>query len=448
MLIAFASIAVISILLNLFLDNQFKAYIIKNQENNNREILRLIQEQYNQEEQWDTEMLENIGVYAMQQGLIIKITNSMGQVIWDATEHNNGMCQAIIANMAFNMMSRYPNWKGGYEELEYTLYNELSPIGSLSIGYYGPFYYNDGDLAFSNTMNKMLLLAAAVSLFFSVVLGMYISRRISNPISKAIETAKMIGKGYFETRISESFKIKELHQLTSTINHLADTLQTQEELRKRLVTDVAHELRTPLTTLQGHMEAMIDGIWKPEKYRLESCHSEIIRISKLVRDIEKLSKLEKENLILNKTTFNLHSAIQGIIHSFENELRGKDISLELKGENVFVYADMDKLTQVFINLLSNAIKYTQANGEVSICINEGVNEIEIMIKDNGIGISDKDLPHIFERFYRADKSRNRMTGGTGIGLTITEAIINAHNGTISVQSKVGVGTEFTVKLPA
>ena len=151
--------------------------------------------------------------------------------------------------------------------------------------------------------------------------------RISNPISKVIETARMIAKGYFGDRLSVKSNTTEISQLTTTINDLADTLEKQETLRKRLTADVAHELRTPLATLQSHMEAMIDGIWKPDSERLKSCHEEILRINRMVGDLEKLAKYESENLILNKTNFDISELASRIIKNFESDFINKDIRI-------------------------------------------------------------------------------------------------------------------------
>jgi two-component system sensor histidine kinase BaeS len=285
------------------------------------------------------------------------------------------------------------------------------------------------------------------SLILSLLFSSVMAKRLSTPISRVITTARMISKGNFDSRITEPSGTKEMAQLTGTINNLAETLENQEDLRKKLTADVAHELRTPLATLQSHMEAMIDGIWEPDEERLKSCHEEIMRINRLVGDLEKLAKYESENLILTKTSFDISELIQHIIQNFENNFANKNIDIKFIGEKELVTADKDKISQVIINLLSNALKFTEQGGEVQVVVKGTENFSEITVKDSGKGIPAEDLPYIFQRFYRADKSRNRLTGGAGIGLTITKAIIDAHKGTIQVRSKVDEGTEFVVVLP-
>jgi two-component system, OmpR family, sensor histidine kinase BaeS len=218
-------------------------------------------------------------------------------------------------------------------------------------------------------------------------------------------------------------------------------------LRKRLTADVAHELRTPLATLQSHMEAMIDGIWEPDTERLESCHEEILRIGRMVGDLEKLARFESENLVLNREPFDMAELVKRIIINFESDFRNKRVKIDFHGTEQIVTLDKDKISQVVVNLVSNALKYTCEGGDVKVGIRDIGDMIRLTVQDTGIGISEEDLPCIFERFYRADKSRNRLGGGSGIGLAITKAIVEAHTGTIKVTSRLGEGTEFVLELP-
>jgi len=446
--IVLVAVFLISVLTNLLLDKHFREYVIRNQERKNREIATLVSQQFRGGDEWNLSAIEDICISALEQGMIIKVVDSSGNVVWDARVHDNEHCRRILSHMEDNMSSRYPNWKGGYVENVYPVStNRLGEAGQVIIGYYGPYFYSDSDLAFINTMNRLLVGVGVFSLLLSILVGSVMAKRLSAPISRVITTARMISKGYFGDRITEPSSTKETAQLTETINNLAETLENQEALRKRLTADVAHELRTPLTTLQSHIEAMIDGIWEPDSERLKSCHEEIMRINRLVGDLEKLSRYESENLILTRTSFNISELIRNIIRNFENDFAGKDIDIKFIGGDETINADKDKISQVIVNLLSNALKYTPKGGEVQVSVKSFDESVEITVKDTGEGIPPVDLPHIFERFYRADKSRNRLTGGAGIGLTITKAIIDAHKGSIRVKSKVNEGTEFTVTLP-
>ncbi|MBC8059772.1 MAG: sensor histidine kinase, partial [Clostridiaceae bacterium] len=186
---------------------------------------------------------------------------------------------------------------------------------------------------------------------------------------------------------------------------------------------MAHELRTPLTNLKSHIEALLDKVWEPTEEILTSFYEEIQRLIKLVEGLSDIAKLEQTNLILNKSKFNLSLELEKIITAFEPLYNNSGLKIYSNLiPNVEVLMDKDKLKQVMYNLLSNSLKYSKINGEVLLTLKADNNGINISVKDNGIGISQKDLPFIFERFYRSDESRDKNTGGAGIGLTIAKTI--------------------------
>lgn len=436
-----------SLFTNVYMEKHFQDYVIRQQEQKNNEVVNLIRQQYRGGSNWDRAVIENVGINALENGMIVKVRDVGGNLIWDATVHNNGLCTDMLSHMAKNMESRYPNFKGGYVEDRYTVDYNFQQVGLVEIGYYGPFFFSDNDLAFINSINKMLIGIGLLSLVLALVFGAFMAKRLSMPISRVIKAAQMISKGYFGERIAEKSNTMEIGQLTSTFNNLAETLEKQEALRKRMSADVAHELRTPVATLQSHLEAMMDGIWEPDAQRLKSCHEEVLRIGRMVGDLEKLARYEGENLILNKESLDVSELVETILRNFESDFKHKGIELKFFGGEQVIYADRDKISQIAVNLLSNALKYTLEGGKVEVHITGTDQTVEIIVEDNGQGISGEDLPHIFERFYRADKSRNRLTGGSGIGLTITRALVEAHGGKISVKSEMNIGTEFAVSLP-
>jgi len=448
MLMAVFLVAIIGFCVNLLFQNQFKDYIIKQQKQQNQEIVTLVEKQYSvADSDWNKSAIENIGVNALEHGIIIKVKDKAGNMVWDATIHNNGLCVQMLSHMAQNMLSQDPNFKGKYEQTSYTLKSDFKEVGNIEVGYYGPYYYTDNDINFLNNINTILIILGIVSLAFALVLGAVMAKRVSKPISKAVHAAALISKGNFKQRISEKSNTREMVQLTDTINHLADSLEHQQVLRKRMAADVAHELRTPLANLQSSMEAMIDGIWEPNGERLESCHEEIIRINRLVGDLEKLERFEAENATLSISEFDISELIQHILSNFETEFQKNRIQFQFSGKSEIINADRDKISQVVVNLISNALKYTLAGGHIEIEVTGTENAIELVVKDSGKGIPPEDIPYIFERFYRADQSRNRLTGGSGLGLTITKAIVESHKGKISVSSEIDKGTTFTVYLP-
>jgi signal transduction histidine kinase len=445
--IAALSVLLISIMSNMFLQRLFNNYIMDAHQRKSEDIVNSVNEQYNEDGSWNISIVERIGIDALENGLIVKISDAEGEYLWDAEQHNHGRCEALIAHFSQNMMTRYPNWQGGYVKESYPMEFNGSTIGTVEIGYYGPFYYTDHDLIFLETLNRIFITVGAISLLLSIIAGILMAQGLSKPIAKVIKSAEAVTKGNYKNRITEKSSTTEIINLIHSVNNMADSLEKQELLRKRLTADVAHELRTPLATLQSHMEAIIDGVWEPTTDRIKSCHEEIMRINRMVGDLEKLAQYESDNLSITKGCFDITEQLQSILLNFEAVYLNKGIEILFEGNSALINADRDKISQVIINLLSNALKYTPAKGVVEIGVKKTGGMILLFVKDNGVGISKEDLPHIFERFYRVDKSRSRITGGAGIGLTITKAIIEAHGGAIRVDSIVGEGTTVTVTLP-
>ena len=192
---------------------------------------------------------------------------------------------------------------------------------------------------------------------------------------------------------------------------------------------------------------MIEGVWEPSVERLQSCYEEISRLTGLVSDLERLAKTEGDNLVLNKSYVDLMDIAHSCYDRYEIEAKKKNISLVIAGRSAIAHVDKDRMSQVMANLLTNAIKYTPENGHIRIEVEESENSSIFAIEDDGIGIPEHELSLVFERFYRTDKSRNRKTGGAGIGLAIVKSIVMAHGGTVQANSNKEHGSRFTVTLP-
>lgn len=447
-LVMLLTVALISLLSNFFIEKQFTNYIASQQEKRTQEIVNNLSQQYDANTNtWDLNFVHTIGMNALNEGYIVKVYDMEKQTLWDAETCDMATCTQITSEITQQMNTKYPQLNGTFTSQTYNITQNNETIGTVNIGYFGPYFLNPDDFQFLKALNLIFLGIGIFSLALSAVIGAFLAKRLSQPIQKTVSVAKQISGGDYNVRIKENSSTKELDELISSINQLADSLGQQEALRKRLTADVAHELRTPLTSIGTHIEAMIEGVWEPTTERLQSCHDEILRIGKMVQDMESLEKVESENLKLDKTRINLREVAEKAVSNFEADINNKNLKLLIEGNCKDISADKDRINQVLINLISNAVKYTPDGGKIHISISEAGHSVKLRIKDNGIGIPEDELPFIFERFYRADKSRNRMTGGSGIGLAIVKSIVTAHGGSVEGESRSNEGSCFTIMLP-
>lgn len=446
--VALVLIAIISSLSSYFINQQFKSYITKQQESTLNEIVYSLGQQYNADTKtWNVEYVHTIGMYALYDGYIIKVYDESNLSVWDAEVWDMSACVQIKEDITHQMLTKFPGTSGKFSDTDFSIELMGNQIGRVNVTYFGPYFYSDNDFDFLSQLSSILLLVGAVSLLISLILGYLISRRISKPILSTILATEQISQGDYKIRIQEKSKLTEVDNLIESVNQLATSLDKQESLKKQLTSDVAHELRTPLTTLRITIEAMMDGLLKPTPERLKSNYDEVLRITSIVKDLESLAIVEDGNLKLEKTEVDLVDLAKQGIEKLEHQIKDKDMSVSIKGSCSKVMVDSARMTQVIINLLTNAIKYTQPKGTIRFEFSETDQEVIMEVVDNGGGIPQDELPYIFERFYRADKSRNRLTGGSGIGLTIVKSIVQAHGGDIEVQSELGKGSTFTVILP-
>lgn len=447
-IIVLITIAIISITSNLLINRQFTNYISKQQELKTQIITSSISQQYSTlTNQWNMDYVHATGMFSLYEGYILKVYDARGKLLWDAQAHDMRLCHQIMDDISERMRIQYPNLDGNFTSVSYKLEQLGNEIGSVSISYFGPFFLNENEFRFLHSLNLILISVGAISLLVSLLVGYMLAKRISRPILNTIEVAKEISDGKYGVRLKEQSDTLEIQQLITSINQLAESLETLEKLRKQLTEDVAHELRTPITILQSYLEAMTEGLWEASPDRLQSCYDEVDRMGRLVGDLENLANLERDNQRLDKQRVELRSLIEQVATNFEAERMNKRLLLEIRGGDTFVMAEPGRIKQVIVNLLSNAIKYSGEGSSIIIAMLEHKDASGFSVGDDGIGIPKEELPHIFERFYRADKSRNRTTGGSGIGLTIVKSIVTAHGGRVSVESELGKGSTFTVLLP-
>lgn len=294
--------------------------------------------------------------------------------------------------------------------------------------------------------SKLLLIGVVAA---SVLLSFLIARGLTKRLNDVYRMANEIGKGKRDVSLPLKGP-EEVRRLAVTLHEMTKELKKQEDWRHSLMEDLTHELRTPLTTLLTQIEAIVDGVYDPEPHRLQDIYDELIRLSRLVNDLERLSEAESARFSLYVRRTNMVELARTVYSNFLPLARSKRIKLIFEPAYVPCYAevDKDKIVQVLSNIVSNAIKYTSEGGKVLIAVSWSVDRTLIVVEDNGIGVSEQDLPYIFNRLYRADKSRSRFSGGVGLGLSIAKALAEAHNGSIEATSELGVGSRFTIMLPS
>ena len=302
-------------------------------------------------------------------------------------------------------------------------------------------------LGFLPAVNRWLLFAAIGAGALAALLAATLSRRILGPVEALTRAAREMAAGNLDRRV-EIRSRDEIGELARAFNGMAESLARNEALRRGLVADVAHELRTPLTRLRGHIEAIQDGLIAPDPAALESVHGEILLLARLVDDLQELALAEAGQLPLHRSPLAVAPAVAAALAAVSARARERGIALasEIPDGVRDVHADAGRLAQILGNLLANAL--THARGRITVSAADRADGVALSITDDGEGIAPEHLSHVFDRFYRADPSRSRASGGTGLGLAIVRQLVEAHGGTVAVESQPGRGACFTFVLPA
>jgi signal transduction histidine kinase len=315
------------------------------------------------------------------------------------------------------------------------------------------------DAFFGRQVNEAILLAGIVISLLVMFFSYILARRFTQPIEALTLAAEQMKLGRYTSRVTTPKSQDELGQLAQTFNEMADTIEAdvnelhqQEEFRRELTANISHDLATPLTAIQGFSEALADDVIVDPAARVETAQRigrEVQRLRRLVGDLRQVTSLEMGQTPLDLAPLDMHSLVDETLAVIQPECEQSQIRLrnEIKPETALVIADGDRITQVLLNLLDNARRHTPSGGWIYVGAAAKQKELQVWVQDSGSGIAASDLPRIFERFYRADRSRTAATGGSGLGLAIVKAIITSHDGKIWAESAPGKGTRITFTLP-
>ena len=305
---------------------------------------------------------------------------------------------------------------------------------------------------FLTSVHQSLIWVGVALLVAGLGASYVLALSITTPLRKLSAAALEIERGNFAQKVAVT-SADEVGRLAVVFNRMAETLDNNSKLRQQFQANIAHELRTPLAVIQGHLEGMIDGIIEPNRKQLTSLHEEAIRLSRLITDLKELSLAEVRQLSLEVTELSVNQIVDQAVYMLKPLAEEKGVTIErnlLPGLSL-IMADADRIYQIFYNLITNAIRYTAAGGQVTIATAqtrlEEQNWVKVTVADNGQGIDSTDLPHLFDHFYRGDKSRDRKSGGTGLGLAIVKQLAEIHGGKVQAESTAGQGSVFSVLLP-
>jgi signal transduction histidine kinase len=297
--------------------------------------------------------------------------------------------------------------------------------------------------------NQALLLAALSATGIALILGVLLARSLTRPLRELTTATRAVARGDLEQQVTVRSQ-DELGELTAAFNQMSTDLARATQSRRQMTADIAHDLRTPLTVIGGYLESMRDGVLKPTPDRLEMMQTEVGHLKRLVNDLRTLSLADAGSLTLNKIEITPKALLLRVTDIYQLLAEKIEVSLtaRISPDLPLVCVDEERLVQVLGNLVSNALRYTPKGGQIIVEAKRSDDSVELSVQDTGIGITAEDLSRIFERFYRVDQSRRQNEGESGLGLSIARSIIEAHGGTIAVESEMGRGTKFNITLPS
>ncbi|BCZ45660.1 two-component sensor histidine kinase [Clostridium gelidum] len=436
---AVVAVLLSAVIINVTITNTFNKYMEDIQSKRNTRLVEYFEQVYKRDGKWDKTSGEEMMHEAYMNNYCLTLLDENEKIVW-------GMNHNDIKDKSYTMMHSGTE-EGVYTSNTFDINVNGKTVGQILVGQYGPVLLSKEDISFKTEINKGILFSGVLTLAIVAIISLILSKQFSKPIKEVSNTSVNLSRGNYDSRSNIKSNIMEITNLTQSINSLGEKLNSQDLLRKRLISDISHEIRTPLNVLQNNLEAMIDGIIPVTQDKLNNLNDEVIRFGKLLNNLDALKQIESDEIPIDLGLVHIDKLISAVINDFSIEATEKNIKLiinEEENKNFIVLGDYDKLKQVFINLISNGIKFTN-DGKVWINLDSDINSVIIQIKDSGIGIKKEDLPFIFERMYRTDKSRYKVDG-TGIGLTLVKRILTLHDATIDVESKENKGTTFTVRI--
>jgi len=413
----------------------FGQYLDGESQDRIQRVVALLEGGYDRNSGWRRDPLATDLAWALQLGVEVRLFDTAGRLVID-TEQAASSWTPLMRKRVLDATGYDPRALKG-ASVPYPLYLRGEEIGHLE----ARMLDRVKEAYFVRSSSRVLLVSVTILGFISVLAGIIASRRITRPILELVDASGDIAGGNLSRRVRSSGS-DEIGRLSESFNSMAHHLEVQEKLRRILLSNAAHELRTPLAIISGELEGMLDGVLPTDRTALQSLHDEARRLTAILDGVDELSLAEAGSLNLHKETFILKPYLAAIVGRFERIFADKNAVLQLEcPDDLQVNADPDRLSQIIINLVGNSLKAVASGGRVALVVFSDNSRVCLQVTDNGCGIPEVDLPHVFERFY---KGKN---GGLGLGLAIVQELVTAHGGTLSVRSSVGSGTSFSVIIP-
>lgn len=442
---------VLVVVLAMVWEGQFMAYTRQNMQSIADSTAASISEAYQRTGELDeTAAAAAEGASSLSSDIVVQVVDADGNVLYDDTWARSTTLSPDAAEGAKPVPATVPTAQEALVTSQ-ILGGNGSVIGEVRLWAFGSeALLTKSDASFRSNSYGAIATAAAIAALLACVIGYFVSRGMAQPIQRITSTAKQIRNGDLTARTGVT-GTDEIGQLGETFDDMATTIERDIKLEHRLTGDVAHELRTPLMAMQATVEAMQDGVLPADDEHLEVVASEVRRLSRLIDAMLKLSRLENGTTEVKVEKTDMVYLVKSLVSAQHQLFHERGLHLRFVDETAHgeLYADVDPdlIREAIVNLMSNAMRYTNADGWVKVSLRQDRSDVLVSVQDTGIGIAKEDIPQTFSRFWRSDVSRERVSGGLGVGLAITKEIVDKHNGTILVESELGKGTTFTLRIP-
>jgi signal transduction histidine kinase len=433
-------------------ESQFQQYTRANMERVATSTADSLADQYDVVGSWTDEVLSRAKSATTSSDVGIQVLDASGAVIYDDTWASvSSSSSADSGRSTSSARASLAPTSGDNVVTAPVLDAAGSQIGTVRVWAFGTdALLTKSDAAFRTSSYNAIVAAAVIAVLMACVIGIFFSNSLSKPIKRITSTAAQIRNGDLTARTG-LVGDDEIGQLGETFDDMANSLEKDLKLEHRLTSDVAHELRTPLMAMLATVEAMQDGVLPADEERLGVVAGEVQRLSRLVDAMLQLSRIENGTTPFKPERTDMVGLARGIVSSQEQLFADQNLRLRFVVDSprkeLFAEVDRDMVRQAIINLMSNAMRYTPENGWVVVSVGADRGDVLVSVADTGIGIAKEDLSRVFSRFWRSDASRERVSGGLGVGLSVTKEIVDRHHGFISVESELNKGTTFTIHLP-